>query len=97
MSPDRYTGKKINIEIFQVKNHPLNKVYKQDSDFLGKIKVKAWIIKGMVIGGTSFPVFKKDAGMSGGPYSLEGKTPEEVKGDINKWTKKFEKKYGEKF
>jgi hypothetical protein len=92
--PDDFLDKKIDIETFYVHNHPLDKMYKSAKDYLGKTSVNVWIFKEKIIGGTSFPVFNKNAGIVGAPYSLEGKSGEEVQSDLNEWLKRWKEKYG---
>ncbi|NRD80979.1 hypothetical protein HPT25_27020 [Bacillus sp. BRMEA1] len=95
ITPDKYIDKQIDAETFNVKKHPLNKVFKNEGDFSGDILVNVWVLNGKVIGGTSYPVYKSNSGVGLG-YSLEGKTAEEVKRDYQNWLKNFEDIYGMK-
>lgn len=75
----------ISVYSFTVTNHPLGTF--DDS----KSKVSILLCEGKVIGGTSFP----NTAMDGAPYSLDGKTLEEVTGkSFQKWSEEWEKKYG---
>lgn len=85
VEPEQYFGMEISVYSFTVTNHPLGTF--NDS----KSKVSILLCEGKVIGGTSFP----NAAMDGAPYSLDGKTLEEVKGkSFQKWSEEWEKKYG---
>lgn len=91
VQPDSYIGKEIVQEIFIVVNHPLSKIYGPQQDFSEKVKVRAFIYNGEVIGGTSYPVGE---GIGGWGYSIDGKTAEEVQGqDLNVWSEKWRDKY----
>lgn len=82
-----YIGKKIETYSVMIKNHPLDK-YKGNS----KRQTRAWVMvcENRVIGGYSLP----DLDLSGGVYSIEGKTLEEVINmDFQKWREKWMEKY----
>ncbi|WP_336785342.1 hypothetical protein [Paenibacillus sp. MMO-177] len=86
--PDQYFGKAITEYGFIVKNHPLEKEYNTETN------VSVMICDGKVIGGTSFPVQGKVL-LMGAPYSLDGKTLEEMTGQTFKeWSDNWENKYG---
>ncbi len=68
-----YIGKEIYEERFIVKNHPLDD---WDGKGLGKTNVYVMLVDGQVIGGTSFPITEES--LVGAPFSLDGKTAEEV-------------------
>lgn len=92
IEPDAYIGKEITHEIFIVKNHPLSKTYRHKIGLSRKVEVRVFIYNGEIIGGTSFPVGN---GWAGSPYSIDGKTAEEViKGDYAEWNKQWSEKYG---
>ncbi|MDQ0660995.1 hypothetical protein [Paenibacillus sp. W2I17] len=85
VEPEKYFGMEISVYSFTVTNHPLEELYDT------KTKVSILLCEGKVIGGTSFP----DAAMDGAPYSLDGKTLEEVTGkSFHKWSEEWKKKYG---
>lgn len=89
VEPDAYFGKEITVYAFTVKNHPLEKTYKESSG----ANVAIMLSEGKVIGGYSFPVFPKP-GAVGAPYSLDGKTREEVTGlSYQEWGENWKKKY----
>ncbi|NIK70492.1 MULTISPECIES: DUF4830 domain-containing protein [unclassified Paenibacillus] len=86
--PDKYFGKEITEYGFTVKNHPLEKKYNTETN------VSVMVCDGKVIGGTSFPVQGKVL-LMGAPFSLDGKTLEEVTGlTYKEWSEKWGKKYG---
>ncbi|WP_207671380.1 DUF4830 domain-containing protein [Paenibacillus cymbidii] len=86
--PDTYFGKVITVYRFTVKNHPLEKKYNIDTN------VSILLCEGKVIGGTSFPVQGKML-LMGAPYSIDGKTLEEVTGlTYIEWLENWRKKYG---
>lgn len=86
--PDKYFGKEITVYGFIVKQHPLEKIYNTETN------VSVIVCEGKVIGGTSFPVQGEEV-LYGAPYSLEGKTMEEVTGSsYQEWSETWEKKYG---
>lgn len=90
VEPDIYFGKEIKVYRFTVKNHPLEKQYKIETN------VGIMICEGQVIGGTSFPVQGKDEELiMGAPYSLDGKTLEEVtQMSFKEWSENWRVKYG---
>ncbi|WLR57248.1 hypothetical protein LC048_10515 [Mesobacillus subterraneus] len=91
--PDAYIGKEIIQERFIVKNHPLSKIYGPQKSFSYKVSVSVFMFKGEIIGGISFPVGN---GIAGSPYSLDGKTSEEViKMDHVEWQNQWIEKYGD--
>ncbi|TFB13595.1 hypothetical protein E3U55_15865 [Filobacillus milosensis] len=61
---------------------------------MGKTSVTAWVIEKEVIGGWSYPISKNDD-VVGAPYSLDGKTAEEVKGNYSTWLEEWKNRYGE--
>ncbi|MBT2663413.1 hypothetical protein [Bacillus sp. ISL-45] len=92
VEPDAYIGKEITQERFIVKNHPLSKIYGPQKSFSYKVSVSVFMYNGKIIGGISSPVGN---GVGGSPYSLDGKTAEEVlKGDYAEWIKPWNEKYG---
>ncbi|MBT2640481.1 hypothetical protein [Bacillus sp. ISL-39] len=92
VEPDAYIGKEITQERFIVKNHPLSKIYGPQKSFSYKVSVSVFMYNGEIIGGISSPVGN---GVGGSPYSLDGKTAEEViKGDYAEWIKQWNEKYG---
>lgn len=84
---EKYIGKEIYSESFIVKKHPL------DEKGTGKTHVYVMIVDGEVIGGTSSPV--TDEPLRGGAYSLDGRTFEEIRPDVNwkKWADEWAEKY----
>jgi hypothetical protein len=89
IEPDKYFGKEISMYGFTVSNHPLGKIYDL------KTTVSIMICDGKVIGGTSFPDGKGEQRLLGAPYSLDGKTLEELTGlTYKEWKEKWHKKYG---
>lgn len=88
VEPDEYFGKEIVLYDFTVKNHPVEKIYKECKS----VSVCIMLSEGKVIGGTSFPI--ADEHLFGGCYSLDGKTLEEVTGlDFQQWRENWTKKY----
>ncbi|MCR2805830.1 DUF4830 domain-containing protein [Paenibacillus soyae] len=86
--PEKYLGKEITLYGFTVNNHPLGKIYNRETN------VSVMVCEGKVIGGTSFPV-QEELLLLGAPYSLDGRTLEEVKGvSYQEWTEGWDKKYG---
>lgn len=73
VSADQYIGNTIFNERFIVKNHPLDSYPGGE----GKTYIDVIVVDGKAIGGISAP-YTKDA-LVGMPYSLEGKTLEEIK------------------
>jgi hypothetical protein len=92
VEPDAYIGKEIIQEIFIVKDHPLSEIYGPQPGFSEKVEVRVYIHDGEIIGGISFP---SSEGLAGSPYSLDGKTAEEMIGDYAAWQEKWVEKYGE--
>jgi hypothetical protein len=93
VEPDAYIGKEITQEIFIVKNHPLSKIYGPQKSFSYKVEARVFLFNGEIIGGTSFPIGN---GIAGSPYSLDGKTAEEIiEVDYAEWNKQWDEKYGE--
>lgn len=87
VDPEKYFGKVISVYLFTVKNHPLEEKYKRETD------VSVMICEGKVIGGTSFPVQEKEL-LMGAPYSLDGKTLEEVtRMTYQEWLENWKIKY----
>ncbi len=72
IAPDKYVGKEILMVKFFIKNHPLDHEYDG-----GKTSVTLMMLNKEVIGGESFP-YSKANDLIGVPYSLDGKTAEEV-------------------
>ncbi len=80
--PVDYIGNIIETEFFTVKNHPLDDLEGLES--LGETSVSVIIIDEIAVGGTSWPVTTEP--QFGGPYSLHGKTLEELYGvDYATW------------
>lgn len=72
--PKQYLGKNIDVEFFVVTDHPLEKLgYDQ-------VHVSVLVVDGKVVGGTSFP-YDPEGGLGGHPYSLDGKTLEQLQGE----------------
>jgi hypothetical protein len=89
IEPEKYFGKEITLYEFTVSNHPLEKIYYTNSI------ISIMLCEGKVIGGTSFPDDNGKQKLVGAPYSLDGKTLEEVTGMTYKeWTENWKKKYG---
>ena len=81
-----YLGKEIITYEFQVKNHPLEKLYNLDN-----INVFVMICDGKIIGGYSLP----SGDFDGSTYSLDGKTLEQVTGlTYLEWCDLWKEKYG---
>ncbi|MFT4414344.1 hypothetical protein ACLM5H_10845 [Fredinandcohnia humi] len=93
IQPDHIIDKKIEVETFYVKDHPLENEYKSENYFLGKVGVNVWVYDGKSIGGISYPVIKKNTGLAGAPYSLDGRTTDEVQGDYDTWSREWLEKY----
>jgi hypothetical protein len=55
--------------------------------------VTVWLIESEVIGGWSYPISKHND-VDGAPFSLDGKTAEEIKGDYPNWLEEWTNKYG---
>ncbi|MEK3910952.1 hypothetical protein [Paenibacillus sp. FSL H7-0331] len=89
VEPDPYFGKAITVYGFTVANHPLEKIYHSNT------KVSIILCEGKVIGGTSFPDDNGAMMRAGAPYSIDGKTLEEVTGmTFKEWMANWKKKYG---
>lgn len=73
---ESYIGKTVNNERFIVKNHPLDNWKSGDTVSKGMTYVDVMIVEGKAVGGISVPYTKEK--MVGMPYSLEGKTLEEI-------------------
>jgi hypothetical protein len=87
VEPDVYFGKEIFVYGFTLKNHPLEKIYKQSDG----TNVYIMLSEGQVIGGYSYP----NADVYGAFYSLDGETLEEVTGlSYQQWLKNWKAKYG---
>lgn len=96
VEPDNYLEKQITVYNFIVKGHPL------EERFDNKYKTTSLSIimcDGKVIGGFSYPDQEKlspEEHLLGGPYSLEGKTLEEVTElSYSKWREIWDDKYGD--
>ncbi|WP_216827339.1 hypothetical protein [Alkalihalobacterium elongatum] len=85
--PDEYFNKRIDTVTFIIKNQPLDEQFD-----IGKTIVTVWLFEGEVIGGSSYPI-SKDNDVGGAPPSLDGKTPEEIQGDYQKWLEGWQEKY----
>ncbi|WP_134683908.1 hypothetical protein [Brevibacillus migulae] len=72
VDPMPYIGKTISIHRLTVTGHPLD----QFPNSLGSTSISLYVCDGHIIGGTSLPVTKEL--LMGIPYSLDGKTLEEV-------------------
>ncbi|WP_052342681.1 hypothetical protein, partial [Bacillus sp. EB01] len=87
--PDDYINKRIDTVSFFIKNHHLDNEYD-----MGKTYATVWLRDGNVIGGWSFPTSKTND-LNGAPYTLNGKTAEEIRpGNHLKWVEDWHKKYG---
>ncbi len=87
VEPDGYFGKEILVYGFTVKNHPLEKIYKQSDG----TNVYIMLSDGQIIGGYSFP----NADVLGAFSSLDGETLEEVTGlSFQQWRQKWKERYG---
>ncbi|SFL10367.1 hypothetical protein SAMN03159341_103220 [Paenibacillus sp. 1_12] len=87
--PDPYFGKEVTVYGFTVANHPLEQIYPS------KTNVSIMLCEGKVIGGNSFPENNGKMIRVGAPYSLDGKTLEEVTGmTYIEWTAYWKQKYG---
>lgn len=93
ITPEDYIGETIYGERFIIKNHPLDHWESGTNKSLGKTEVYLMIVNDQVIGGTSFPVTKEN--LYGAPYSLDGKTFEELHPNVNwrKWADDWIEKY----
>ncbi|CAM5791449.1 MULTISPECIES: hypothetical protein [Brevibacillus] len=91
VNPDDYLGKEISLYRFIVSNHPLD--LELPNDEYDKTVIVLMTSGTEVIGGTSMPDSKEP--LAGGPYSLDGKTLEEVTGlSFPEWREKWTQKYG---
>ncbi|WP_148362757.1 hypothetical protein [Bacillus sp. B-jedd] len=86
--PDEYGNQRIDTVSFFIKNHPLDNEYD-----MGRTYATVWLIDGKVFGGWSYPISKNND-ISGAPYSLNGKTADEIKTDYQKWVEDWQDKYG---
>ena len=77
VDPEPYLQQKIDTVKFSIQNHPLDNVFN-----MGKTEATIFIINGEVIGGYSYPI--AEMGVDGAPYSLDGKTAEEMERKDNK-------------
>ncbi|KKO52586.1 hypothetical protein [Paenibacillus sp. DMB20] len=85
--PADFFGKEISGYRFTVSGHLLDKMYDTHT------QIYVMMADGRVIGGTSFP--DKDD-LAGAPYSIDGKTLEEVTGiSYGEWRKRWEEKYSD--
>jgi hypothetical protein len=88
VEPDKYFGKQIIVYGFTVRNHPLQK---RTTNAKNGVALSIMVSEGKVIGGVSYP----STPTTGGGYSLEGKTLEEVTGlSYQLWAENWKKKYG---
>jgi hypothetical protein len=84
-----YIGKIIKTYRTIVKNHPLDKARNNNK---GQTVVWVMVCEDRVVGGYALPDY--DEMVSGGVYSLEGKTLEEVTGmTLHDWVEMWNKKY----
>ncbi|MEJ8544792.1 hypothetical protein [Brevibacillus borstelensis] len=91
VNPDVYLGKEISLYKFIVSNHPLD--LESPTDEYDKTVIVLMTSGTEVIGGTSAPHSKEL--LLGGPYSLDGKTLEEVTGlSFQVWREQWVEKYG---
>lgn len=74
--PEPYFNKKVEIERFKVKNHPLDNWECCDGiKAKGNVYVNVFLVDGKIAGGTSYPSLgKQDDGLGGGYWSLDGKS-----------------------
>lgn len=86
MEPDKYLDKRMDTVKFTVENHPLDNVFE-----MGETSVTVWLVGNEVIGGWSSPISNNND-VVGSPYSLDGKTVEEVKGDSSAWLEEWKNK-----
>ncbi|MCY6372780.1 DUF3939 domain-containing protein [Clostridium ganghwense] len=85
----KYLGKTIHIYIFVVKNHPLEEKFKDEN--VTSVGIDIIVVNNKIIGGTSNALYDNDhMKMGGGPYSLDGKTPQEINEmDYTQWLNNF--------
>lgn len=76
---DKYIDKTIDEVSFLVQNHPLDQYFKTQSSFTGRTHVTVYLLDGTVFGGFSFP--ESIEALYGAPYSLDGKSAEEIKAE----------------
>ncbi|WP_409290447.1 hypothetical protein [Peribacillus sp. SCS-37] len=89
--PDKYINKTLTLETFVVKNHPLDKKFQGDERYLKRVRTMVLYRNGDVIGGISFPTHEE---FVGNPYSIDGKTIEEINGlDYQSWSEKWKSMY----
>ncbi|OEF99017.1 hypothetical protein BHF71_10255 [Vulcanibacillus modesticaldus] len=90
-NPLDYIGKKVYVEKFIVKNHPLDVWESGLLKSSGKTEVHLFIIDNKVIGGISAPVIKGDnSKITSNIWSLEGKTISEIHSmNFNTWKKQL--------
>jgi protein involved in sex pheromone biosynthesis len=80
ISTDNYIGKTIFNERFIVKNHSLDNWKSGSLKSEGKTYVDVIVVEGKAIGGISAPYTKEQ--LVGMPYSLDGKTLDEIRNNI---------------
>ncbi|MFC4098121.1 hypothetical protein [Paenibacillus xanthanilyticus] len=87
--PDAYIGKEVKEYGFTVNDHPLVDKYRSH------IQLVVLMSEGKVIGGTSFPVNEGSEMRIGAPFSVDGRTLEEVTGlSYEEWVASWNRKYG---
>jgi hypothetical protein len=87
---DKYIDKQIVIYQFTVTNHPLDNT---DNTTTNQTKLWVMICDSKAVGGYSLPDYSEP--VSGGVYSFDGKTLEEVKGmDFLSWQNLWKERYG---
>lgn len=59
-----------------MKNHPLDNWKENGVKSNGKVKVNVFVVDGKIIGGTSMPIIPTKNGITGGWFSLDGKSNE---------------------
>nr|WP_146139669.1 hypothetical protein [Lysinibacillus timonensis] len=84
---EQYLDKEIQFVTFTVKNHPLDVISNENQTIL-----TVWLIEKNIVGGTSMPYSSKND-LVGGPYSLDGKTVEEMVGEYNQWYEEIQSKF----
>lgn len=82
VDPNAYLNKEIQTVSFFIKNHPLDHMFE-----MGKTYVTVFLFNGNVIGGWSAPHSKEP--ITGGYYSIDGKTIEDLHEDLQKWEEKY--------
>ncbi|KZE52304.1 hypothetical protein AV540_10575 [Brevibacillus parabrevis] len=89
VDPLLYIGKQIDVHKIMVTGHPLDDY----PESLGKTSLALYFCQGRFVGGTSFPATSE--ALFGSPYSLDGKTLEELSGeDFQTWRTNWEQRYG---